>query len=214
VGLDLVVEGRAKSGHEVEWRQILERSFRDDPRSDDEARFQEISIAPHEAIGAPRVGESPEADQWVIKAQNAATPEETARVLAEFDGYYVLQLVRCDGISEYTHAGLYEGIDETSFRGKFLEACTDVLSPELIELAWEHRFPQDAIEYGNQLLNAAEKAVLKRNSPTKPSFLNRLGFGKTNANAEAFDEQVKIVTAAGNWYVFWGERQHAIRAWF
>jgi hypothetical protein len=27
-------------------------------------------------------------------------------------------------------------------------------------------------------------------------------------------DQLEIVRAAGRWYVFWGERGHAIRAWF
>jgi hypothetical protein len=30
MGLDLVVEGSAKPGHEEEWRQLLKRSFADE----------------------------------------------------------------------------------------------------------------------------------------------------------------------------------------
>lgn len=57
MGLDLVVEGCPKPGHEAEWREILARSFGDgEPIDSDASRFGEISIPPHERVGAPRVG--------------------------------------------------------------------------------------------------------------------------------------------------------------
>jgi len=57
VGLDLVVEGCAKAGHEAEWRRILERAFADSQLSEAEiARFKEISVPGYERLGAPRVG--------------------------------------------------------------------------------------------------------------------------------------------------------------
>jgi hypothetical protein len=52
VGLDLVVEGCAKPGHDPEWRRILERSFAGHELSElDAARFQEISIPGYQRIG-------------------------------------------------------------------------------------------------------------------------------------------------------------------
>jgi hypothetical protein len=57
MGLDLVVEGCAKPGHEPEWRRMLERSFADqEPSEMDNARYREISIPGYQRIGAPRVG--------------------------------------------------------------------------------------------------------------------------------------------------------------
>src|SRR5689334_6629869 len=124
MGLDLVVEGCAKPGQEREWRRLLERGFAGEDLSEAEvSRFREISIPGYERVDAPRVGRDDRANQWILEARAAKTPEEAAVVLKEFDGYYVVRLVECDGIPKYSHGGLYEGVDETSFRGSFLKDC-------------------------------------------------------------------------------------------
>jgi hypothetical protein len=213
MGLDLVVEGCAKPGHEREWRRLLERSFTEEELSDaEEERFQEISIPGHERIGAPRVGQDPAADQWMLEARSAKTPEEIATTLKEFEGYYVVRLVECDGVPRYSNGGLYDGIDGTSFRGKFLDFCRDVLSKELWEDGYNHRFPDQAIAYGKALLAAADEAEAGHApKPWKRSFLSRLLLKMPEPIA--LTEQLDIVRAAGRWFIFWGERGHPIRAW-
>jgi hypothetical protein len=159
MGLDLVVEGCAKPGHEDEWRQLIQRSFEDEEVSESEvARFREISTPGYERIDAPRVGQDPAADEWIVKARNATTPEEISAVLKEYDGYYVVRLVKCDGVPGYSNAGMYEGADETSFRGAFLNDCKDVLNEDLLNEGWNHKLPEDAVAYGKALLAAAETA--------------------------------------------------------
>src|SRR5215469_17358763 len=82
VGLDLVVEGCAKPGHETEWRRLLERAFADRQLSEAEiARFNDISIPGYERIGAPRAGFDAVADAWIIEARKAQTPEDLAKTL-------------------------------------------------------------------------------------------------------------------------------------
>lgn len=109
MGLDLVVEGCARPGHEEEWRYLLKRSFADKELSEEEiARFQQISIPGYERIGAPRVGQDRVADEWILQARKAQTPEEAAALLKQFEGYYVVRLVDCDGVPKYSNAGLYE----------------------------------------------------------------------------------------------------------
>jgi hypothetical protein len=216
MGLDLVVESCAKPGHEREWRRLLERSFTEKELSEAELeRFQEISIPGYERIGAPRVGQDPAADQWILEAQNAKTPEEKAAVLKEFEGYYVLRLVKCDGVPEYTHAELYDGVDETSFRGAFLASCHSVLDKDLIDAAWDHKLPDQAVAYGRALLVAADAAEAGRGPKggQRKSLLSRLGLAK-EPQPIAMAEQLDIVRAAGRWFIFWGERGHPIRAWF
>ena len=215
MGLDLVVEGCPRPGHEEEWRRILARSFDGEESAEqDQPRFAEISIPPYERIGAPRVGVDKAADDWIVQASKANTPEQVAEVLNEFRGYYVLRLVKCDGIPEYSNGGAYEGVDETSFRGAFLSDCTDVLEPGTIEAAWTHRFPEDAIEYGRTLLAAASSPTVPPRQESKPGFLARLTGAKEQPSPVPLEEQVRIVESAGRWFVFWGERGHAIRAWF
>jgi hypothetical protein len=212
MGLDLVVEGCPKPGHEKEWRHLLERSFADETLTEAEiARFSEISIPGYERIGAPRVGSDPAANEWILQARNARMPEEAATVLKEFDGYYVVRLIECDGVPRYSNGGLYEGADETSFRGSFLKDCQDVLNPRLLDDAWNHRFPEQAVSYGKALLAAADAA-----GPATPkirrTLLTRLGLAKA-PEPIPIAEQLDIVRAAGRWFIFWGERGHAIRAW-
>jgi hypothetical protein len=137
MGLDLIVEGRPKPRHQNEWRELLARSFADAELSKEEiAPFQEICIPGHERIGAPRVGHDDAADRWILKARGARTPEDAAAVLKEFQGSYVVRLVKCDGVPEYSSGGAYAGADETSFRGAFLADCADVLNQKLLREAW------------------------------------------------------------------------------
>jgi hypothetical protein len=216
MGLDLVVEGCPKPGHEQKWRQLLKRSFADEELSKEEVeRFQEICIPGHERIGAPRVGYDNAASQWIIEARNAKTAEEVAAVLKEFEGYYVVRLVECDGVPKYSNGGLYVGADETSFRGAFLNGCQDILSKDLLNEAWNHKFPVEAVAYGKALLAAAEaaEATGRRVPMRRRTLLSRLGLAK-ESEPVAIAEQLDIVRAAGLWFIFWGEHGHPIRAWF
>jgi hypothetical protein len=214
MGLDLVVEGCAKPGREDEWRSLLKRSFADKGLSETEiARFQQISIPGYERIGAPRVGRDAAANEWILQARKPQTPDEAAAVLKEFDGYYVVRLVDCDGVPKYSNAGLYKGADDTSFRGAFLNDCQDVLSKSLLNDAWNHKLPEDAVTYGKALLAAADTLSLDVAPKNRRTLLSRLGFVKER-QAVPIAEQVDIVRAAGRWFIFWGERGHAIRAWF
>ena len=207
-----MVESCAKPGHDSEWRGLLERSFANDRLSNEEiARFHEISVPGYQLIGAPRVGHDAAADAWIIEAQKAQTPEAVAATLEEFSGYYVIRLVECDGVPMYSHGGLYDGIDETSFRGEFLRGCPDVINKRLLDAAWEHKLPEAAIEYGQALLDAADAPGPPR-APDR-SLLSRLGLVKS-VERLPLPEQLDIVRAAGRWFIFWGTRGHAIRAYF
>lgn len=218
MGLNLIVESCAKPGHEAEWRRAVERTFAADQLSDAEiARFAEISIPPYAQLGAPRVGHDAAADAWIIEVRQAGTPEEIAQVLKDFDGYYALRLVSSDGLPKYTHAGLTDAVDETSFRGAFFQACGGVLDEQTTDLAWQHKFPDEAVAYGRALLRAADAAAAAGPAPKAPpkrGFLSALGLGRKAADDLPFEEQLDVVRTAGRWYVFWGERGHPIRAWF
>lgn len=217
MGLDLIVEGCAKRGHEEEWRRAVEAAFSGGDVTDAEVeRFAEISIPPYQRLDAPRVGYDEAANAWIIEAANAKSAEEIATLLKDSHGYYALRLVECDGVPKYSHGGLYEGLDETSFRGAFLTDCGDVLEQRLIDEAWGHKLPDDAIAYGRALLAAAAAAPTEvaPRPPPKTGLLARLGLAKKPLERIPVDEQREIVEAAGRWFIFWGERGHPIRAWF
>ena len=216
MGLDLIVEARAKPGHTDEWRHFVERSFANEELTEAEMeRFEEISIEDCETVDAPRVGFDESANAWVIQQEKAATPEQVATVLKESHGLYVLALVQCDGIPRYSNVAAGT-VDGTSFRGSWLRDCTDVLESLLLDTAWNNMWPAEAVAYGEALLLAADRAE-GRTSPIAIRALQRLltkiGLNKTKSEA-SLEQQLDIVRAAGRWYVFWGERGHPIRAWF
>jgi hypothetical protein len=215
MGLDLVVDGCAKPGHEQEWRRLLKRSFAGEELSDTEVqRFSDISTPGFERLGAPRVGQDESANEWILQARRAKTAADAAEVLKEFDGYYVVRLINCDGVPKYSNGGMYDGVDETSFRGSFLNDCKGVLNKDLLNDAWNHKFPEEAVAYGKALLGAAD-AVENGSFTIKPqrTLFSRLGLTKQTESIPVA-EQLDIVRAAGRWFVFWGERGHAIRAYF
>jgi hypothetical protein len=126
----------------------------------------------------------------------------------------VLRLVSCDGVPYYSNGGLYDDIDQTSFRGAFLNACGDVLAKDLLNDAWNHKTPEQAVSYGRALLAAADTAEASGAAPQpRGGFLSRIGLGKKKTPI-GMAEQLDIVRSAGRWFVFWGERGHPIRAWF
>ena len=214
MGLDLVVEGCAKPGHEPEWLRFVQRSFAEEQLSEQEvARFQDISIPGYERLGAPRVGFDSKADAWILKARKVESTEARAAVLKEFHGYHVLRLVPCDGIPEYSNASAYDGVDETSFRGAFLRDCRDVLDKRLLDDAWNSKLPEAAVSYGRALLDAADAAEGGVRAPKSRTLLQRIGITREHPTIP-IAEQISIVRAAGRWFVFWGERGHPIRAWF
>jgi hypothetical protein len=216
MGLNLLVGACAKPGHEAEWRALVERNFADDEVTEAELdRFDEISIPGYEQVGAPRVGFDAAADAWIIKVRNATTPEQVAAVLEECHGDYALGLVQCDGIPHYSNVGA-GAVDETSFCGSWLRNCTDVLETGLLETAWNHMWPAEAVAYGEALLAAADRSE-GRKSPLAlralQRMLNKIGLDKASSDTPLV-EQLDIVRAAGRWYIFWGERGHYIEAWY
>ena len=177
-------------------------------------RRNEISLLPYESAGAPRVGHDREADEWMLAHKPQDIGKTDGEFLAGHKGYYVLELLegKCDGIPFYSHGGLYEGVDRTSFRGKFLEQCTLLLDQPTLETAWTNCMtPQQSVPYGNKLLNSVSNppglTVQKR------GIISRI-FKLPEVLDAPLEEQRKILDAAGRWYIFWGGRGHPIAAYF
>jgi hypothetical protein len=71
------------------------------------AQFNEISVPGYQRVDAPRVGFDAAAEAWIIKARKAQASQEVAAALKELSGYYVLRLVKCDGMPTYSNGGLF-----------------------------------------------------------------------------------------------------------
>lgn len=212
MGLDLCVEGKAKPGFEEEWQSIVRRSFAEEPLTDTEIeRFNAISLQGYATLGAPQVGKDPAADNWIATKMAGRMSREEA--IAKYDGLFALELVESDGLPPYSHAGLYDGVDATSFRGSMLEECTSILGPDVIKAAWEHRMPEAAMAYGQLLLTAASDAVGRDVvEPPQRSIWQKI-FGRRES-CLPIEEQIAVVESAGRWFQFWGGRGHPIRAYY
>ncbi|MGE0213282.1 MAG: hypothetical protein AB7S41_16450 [Parvibaculaceae bacterium] len=213
MGLDLVPMGRPKPEHVGEWQHLMEPLYRGEEESDEQGeRRNAISILPYEAVGAPRVGEDPEADRWALSTRDPDSAQTDKERLDDLEGFYVLRLVKdCDGLPNYTHAGMYDGVDETCFRGAFLNFCEDILDKGLLDRAWTPVMrPTEAVEYGTALSKAADEAEAR--GEIGKSWLRSLL--KRRSDDMSFQEKIDILRSAGRWYVFWGKLGHPINAWF
>ena len=117
MGLDLVVEGCARPGHETEWRRLVERSFADDRLSKAEiARFNDISVPGHERIRNVWVGTDAAADAWIIEVWEGANLRgggggtEGVLRLSTLENF-----VKCDGVPIYSNGGLYDEFTRSLF---------------------------------------------------------------------------------------------------
>lgn len=119
-----------------------------------------------------------------------------------------------DGLPRFSHGGLY-GLPSTSFRGSFLTQCESLVGKELVDRAWTAIMrPEDAVDYGKQLIAAAEQAakgILKPSYDQKWSSWAGRTFSESTVSVK---DQIAILRSAGNWYIYWGERGHPIRAWW
>ena len=124
---------------------LLERSFAAEELSQRKLPASRFLYLGYARIGAPRVGQDRTANEWIPDARKPRTPEEAAAVLNGSEGYSAVRLVKCDGVPEYSHGDLYQRGDATSFRAAFLNDCQDVLSAGLLNDAWNHKFPDQAV---------------------------------------------------------------------
>lgn len=215
MGLDLVPEGKAKQGREAEWRAIMTALFAG--RKIDaatRARFSQIIIHPYEVVGAPRVGSDKRADEWIVAKLGTKTDEEIAARLQELQGYYVLELANSPGVPRYSNGWAAGSVDLTSFRGQFLKDCVgDGVPARLVERAWEHKWPEQAVAYGDELLRAAASAPKLRTIESR-SLLRRLGFIRARSSPAREVEVADVPKSAGEWHKFWGQRGHPIFAYY
>lgn len=218
MGLDLIPVPKARPGHETEWFGLAEPLLRGKALSDEEMeRFRTVSILPEETLGAPVVGRDRQADAWLHAFRGATAPEEQRRLVEEFSGRPVYELVDCDGVPPYSNGDVSDRVDRASFRGDLLDLCVDVIDMKTAERAWKSKLPEHVLDYGRVLAEAAETAAERGplyRPPEKPrGFLAAL-FARPAPPPMPFDEQLRIVRAASRWFLYWGERGHPVQAWF
>ena len=164
-------------------------------------------IQSYETIKAPRVGRDRKADEWI---RNKYTELENKPTLEQFlkdsDGFYVIELAKeQDGVPVY----IAFGQDENVFRGEFLQDCIDIIGEDLVNEAWETKSADSALDYGNRLMEAADK-IAKQNNLT---YLKDQRL-PPDTDEETIESKLHIVFSLAKWLIFYGRNGHGYEADF
>ena len=167
----------------------------------------ENQIQTYETIKAPKVGRDKEADEWIRNKYNELEQKPSLEeFLKEYDGYYVIELAKeQDGVPVYIAIGQ----DENVFRGQFLQDCIDVIGEDLVNEAWETKLADATLDYGNRLMEAADKAAKKNNLEHLKS--QRL---PPDADEDTIESKLHIVYSLAKWLIFYGQNGHGYEADF
>ena len=222
MGLDMVPMGKPKPGFEKRFVEIFDMLQQDSipaptfldklrgkkyPSRDDLlAEWFDIQIPTYETIKAPRVGRDKEADEW-LKAKYETLEEKPSleAFFKEYEGYYVIELAQeQDGVPVYVAP---MGQDEHVFRGQFLNSCVDVIGEALVSEAWETKLGAATLDYGNRLMEVADKVAQKEG----------LAHLKTqrippDKDEDGLQSKLHIVYSLARWLIFYGKNGHGYEA--
>ena len=164
-------------------------------------------IPTYETIKAPRGGRDKEADAWVKEQYEESDKKVSLQdFVKEYQGYYVIDLAKeADGVPVYRAFGQ----DENVFRGQFLNDCVDLIGEDLVHEAWETKLADDALDYGNRLMQAADKIAVEKNLQyLKEQRMPPEGDEKT------IESKLHIVYSLARWLIFYGKNGHGYEADF
>jgi hypothetical protein len=237
MGLDWLAGNKPKPGFEAEFAKLRSQNDGGEPITDEmRERFDAVSICAYTQVGAPVVGTDRLADAWVLAhvrhqalhdsgedhdheaaqeidfddpAASVAGNDDERAALEQMKGYHVLDLAPpCDGLPVYTHGAVSDEVDLTSFRGKFLDDCAEILGEELMERAFTDQSPEELVEFGTALIQHGRRVAAEH------------GCEAIEQQVEPPDElespagQAHILFSAGRWCLYWGSRGHYLEASF
>ena len=223
MGLDMRPMGKPKPGFEQRYIEIFRtlqqpekqtKGFLDKlrgkktvSREDLLKEWFEIQIPSYETIKAPRVGRDKEAEDWMRERYQETDKKVTeAEFLKEHEGYYVIELAKeLDGLPAYRSMNQ----DENVFRGEFLRDCFDLIGEDLASEAWNTKLADEALDYGNRLVKAADKIAVDHNlqnlkDQREPPELDE----------DSIESKLHIVYSVGKWLIFYGKNGHGYEADF
>lgn len=171
-------------------------------------RWYEIQITPYETLGAPRVGESAEADAWARQRYNEMKeprpPED--EFMKEMQDYYVLALLPPnDGLPPYSNwtAGY---VERFSFRAEFLRLCKDIVPEDTFAKCYESCLAPGLADLGQELRTCAASYAKQKN-------LEHIEFAKdVEFQEDSPETKLDILYAAARWCEYWSSRGHGLEA--
>jgi hypothetical protein len=220
VGLDWKVGHKPAPGHEAEGWAALRVALRAPGDESLLERWFAIPTVPSwVTIDAPRVGDDQDAAAWFLRRagvyapdveidMNALTDHDRALLAANANYYVVALAVVSDGTPPYSHGGLDDGVDETSFRAAFLEDAAEVIGPDLLARAYQQQLPDEFLVYANALARAANRYALAHRVVAEAAAY------EPPAAQEGPASKAHIVASAARWCRFWADRGHWLDPWF
>ncbi len=225
MGLDMRPMGKPKKGFEKRFVEIFEMITQDripKPTFFDKLRGKRMPtkeqllqewrtnlIPTYETIKAPRVGRDKEADDWIKERYNELEQKPSLEeFLKDCEGYYVIELAKeQDGVPVYVN--VLAGEDRNVFRGQFLRDCEDIIGKDLVDEAWNSKFANETLGYGNRLMAIADKLAKEHN----------LEYLKTQryppkTDEKAIESKLHIVYSLAKWLIFYGKNGHGYEAYF
>ena len=204
MGLDIRPLGKPKPGFESKYSELFQKITNDDfGKQTKEEILNEwfgIQIQSYETLKAPRVGEDKDANDWIVKKyQETNKVVSLADFIKQHQGYYVLELSKeMDGIPVYISFNQ----DKNVFRGEFLKDCTDLIGEDLVAEAWETKLADETLDYGNRLMQIAEKI----------SHENNMMYLKNQRSPvdeeESLESKLHILFSLSKWLIFYGKNGH------
>jgi hypothetical protein len=215
MGLDWNPIGRPRPGFEAELEHLLSTYWELQAEGDkarlDRAglRIVEITVPVHTDLGAPRVGDDPAADRWVVEQVRKTDPAASAaQILEQHAGYYVLDLLPPNpGFPVYTSWG-YPGVDRYTFRGKFLDDLGPILGDDLVTAGYGVMTARELEAHGNKLLRKATEWAVR---------IDRTGLLFRRDAPDDFDGEeggCHITASAAQWCLYWARRGHGMEPYF
>ncbi|MEA5256144.1 hypothetical protein VB264_00005 [Arcicella aquatica] len=221
MGLDLVPMGKPKKGFEkrfnqifrvIEGKETLELSFLDKLKGKKLPSKEELleewfanQISVYETLKAPQVGRDKEAEDWIkVKYQDSNKELSESDFIKKHKGYYILELAKeIDGLPIY----IAYGQEEHVFRGEFLTTCIGLIDESLVHEAWETKLAEEALDYGNRLMNTADNIAKENN-------LEYLKNQRAPSDSEENDiaGKLHIVYSLARWLTFYGKNGHGYQA--
>jgi hypothetical protein len=215
--------GKPKSGFERRFAEIYEmvsqnkipkatiadklKGIKKPTREELLEEWYEIQIPTYETIKAPRVGYDKSADEWIkSKYDELEQKPPFEEFLNENNGYYVIELAQeQDGVPLYRSLGQ----DENVFRGEFLRDCLDIFGEDLVSEAWGSKLADDALDYGNRLMNAADIVAKEYN-------LEYLRSQRQipDTDEDTIESKLHIAYSLAKWLIFYGQNGHGYEADF
>lgn len=222
------VMARAKPGYEAEFEEVLAslnapdkpvsgllgRLFAKTRPSDRDAlvaRFQDITDAAYTQLGAPVCGVDTQADDWLRERYESGQFGDGISlkdVQAQMAGYHVLDLLRpSDGLPVYSNGGLGYDVDETSFRGQFLNDCSFLHEDDLLQ-SWSVMNSQQLASFGEMLSTRA------RAYAEAEGVLSVLDQQASPENPESPEWRAHIAISCAKWAKFWSDLGHGMEPYF